>query len=1098
MIKDPHLKTTKEILKEFSIREDFGLSLRQVIENRKKYGRNKELIPKPTFFKELKELVKTKRFLFRILCCLLFFIATIIVESSDLFYESILGFLLIIISVVYQSFEQKEINKNLRKQEKKLSSKYIVTRAAQTYSIEKRDLSVGDVVHLYPGKEAPCDVRIIRIYSSTFVVDQSKIFASEGQNEVKKQTGAIPNKVKEPENYSNICYSGSYILFGRAKGIVLAMGADSFVSKMGEESIYSTKQIFLENQKENEPVLNKIKNVLSFFTSYFLILSIVIVAVLLFPHLTGEQNQYLNQKNCKYIQFLITLFHVSLLYQDLAFELTALLKNAKMRLFNLFLINFSIRDGLKIFYLFSSLFPNILITNFRKIFTSNEMTVKRIFYLHSNGKFKICQAKDTKYEPVGKLSTYPNDRVIDYSINEICLRKLGLIASLCNNAALFYSKKEIQNDNMDKLSNQGLNNTATPTTATANSNGNNITNTEISEMINNDYDEEEIYDKIGKPIEAALLVMSEKIGAPRGIDNRIQREIPSGERVAFARNCWSKKYEVLYTEEYDKNRKLMSTLVHNKTLVHENKINEILNQKKEENEKENVNEQEYTLLVKGALNQILESSDKILFSDGKISKLTQNLKLKIKKKAKEFSTEGLTMMGFAYRDQFNENPLNADLHFLENGLVFVAATGIEDKINSKEISENLDTIVQSGMNCLAIITGETTDSIKGMTKDIPIFQNTFIIDNDDLININNDGNLINKNNKRNDQKNELKKVLINLNQGKSKNDEKIKIILITNSNKETKKIFLNAISDFKKNNKNKNKIMTLESDLTNLDSIKKSTISLSLGKTGSDLLKNNTDLILYNESLKGITDALEQFTKVFSNVRGWVGFNISFIISLFLITILSKFFHFQIFNFTQIFLLIVLKKLLISRLDIFNLTEKNIFQKIHSKKLRSQGKGKPLIWSWSSFSHHLFSSIFIFCITVSGIIYYLAMYEYGPQLSFTHILDETAILNAINDGYPITTFALTLFFFIHCLRSLLMFSEFQSIFMSIFSNILVLTPVFLMAVTLLIFQKISLLQKFFSLSKLPIEDCALVIIFSLIIIVFEEIIKFFKFILNKI
>ncbi|KII70370.1 Calcium-transporting ATPase sarcoplasmic/endoplasmic reticulum type [Thelohanellus kitauei] len=98
--------------------------------------------------------------------------------------------------------------------------------------IKARELVVGDIVEVRVGDRVPADLRVCEIYSSVLMADQS-ILTGESLNVMKI---GDPVKIPNPVNQDkiNILFSGTNIVSGRAKCIVVSTGVSTEIGKIRE------------------------------------------------------------------------------------------------------------------------------------------------------------------------------------------------------------------------------------------------------------------------------------------------------------------------------------------------------------------------------------------------------------------------------------------------------------------------------------------------------------------------------------------------------------------------------------------------------------------------------------------------------------------------------------------------------------------------------------------------------------------------------------------------------------------------------------------------------------------------------------------------
>jgi len=98
-----------------------------------------------------------------------------------------------------------------------------VLRDGKTVKIKTEDLVVGDIIFLSEGEKIPADIRLIEAHNAK--VNESLLT---GESEAVYKT----DKPSTKENPENIVFSGSELISGRAKGIVVFIGLNTKIGKI--------------------------------------------------------------------------------------------------------------------------------------------------------------------------------------------------------------------------------------------------------------------------------------------------------------------------------------------------------------------------------------------------------------------------------------------------------------------------------------------------------------------------------------------------------------------------------------------------------------------------------------------------------------------------------------------------------------------------------------------------------------------------------------------------------------------------------------------------------------------------------------------------
>ncbi|OVA18235.1 Cation-transporting P-type ATPase [Macleaya cordata] len=210
----------------------------------------------------------------------------------------------------------------------------------------------------------------------------------------------------------------------------------------------------------------------------------------------------------------------------------------------------------------------------------------------------------------------------------------------------------------------------------------------------------------GMPTEAALKVLVEKMGLPEGFDH------PSSDSADVLRCCqrWKAVANRIATLEFDRDRKSMGVIV------------------KSESGRN-------SLLVKGAVENLLERSIAVQLLDGSVVKLDQETRNLILQTLHEMSSSALRCLGFAYKEELHEfamyngnedhpahecllNPANYPA--IESDLIFVGLVGLRDPPR-EEVHKAIEDCREAGIRVM-VITGDNKNTAEAICREIGVFE----------------------------------------------------------------------------------------------------------------------------------------------------------------------------------------------------------------------------------------------------------------------------------------------------------------------------------------------------------------------------------------
>ncbi|KAL8129004.1 hypothetical protein V2J09_018159 [Rumex salicifolius] len=209
----------------------------------------------------------------------------------------------------------------------------------------------------------------------------------------------------------------------------------------------------------------------------------------------------------------------------------------------------------------------------------------------------------------------------------------------------------------------------------------------------------------GLPTEAALKVMVEKMGLPRELDDGAS----SDSHVLRCCHVWSKFERRIATLEFDRDRKSMGVIASSRS-------------------------GRKSLLVKGAVENLLERSSFVQLLDGSVVELDQSTRNAISDSLHEMSTSALRCLGFAYKEDLPEfdsydgdedHPAHALLldpskySLIESNLTFVGMAGLRDPPR-KEVRQAIEDCRAAGIRVM-VITGDNKNTAEAICREIGVF-----------------------------------------------------------------------------------------------------------------------------------------------------------------------------------------------------------------------------------------------------------------------------------------------------------------------------------------------------------------------------------------
>ncbi|KAK9069167.1 hypothetical protein SSX86_013283 [Deinandra increscens subsp. villosa] len=214
------------------------------------------------------------------------------------------------------------------------------------------------------------------------------------------------------------------------------------------------------------------------------------------------------------------------------------------------------------------------------------------------------------------------------------------------------------------------------------------------------------YIATGLPTEAALKVLVEKMGLPTGMGSRSST---GNNDLMICSHEWSKIETRIATLEFDRDRKSMGVIVSSKSGRN-------------------------SLLVKGAVENLLERSSHVQLLDGSVVELDNRAKTAVLNSLNELSSSALRVLGFAYKedppefttyDGDEDHPAHnllldpANYSKIESNLVFAGLAGLRDPPR-KEVRQAIEDCRGAGIQVI-VITGDNKNTAEAICREIGVF-----------------------------------------------------------------------------------------------------------------------------------------------------------------------------------------------------------------------------------------------------------------------------------------------------------------------------------------------------------------------------------------
>ena len=248
-------KTKDQIYSELGA-SALGLSQKEAVERLRQYGPNVIRNPRNA----VREIIKRQ---FRSPFFYLLFIAGAVALFIGEKVDSLVIFCFVLVNFTLGFLQEFRAERAAKILKKLIPEKVKVIRSGRRELTDKKSLVPGDLLVLQAGDTVPADARVV--WAESVLVDESAI--SGESNPVIKNENSIPGETKEIFKASNVLFSGTSVVAGEAKGIVIGSGSDTYLGEI-TGLVASTER---ESAYE--------KNLLSFSRNILKIVVATIVAV---------------------------------------------------------------------------------------------------------------------------------------------------------------------------------------------------------------------------------------------------------------------------------------------------------------------------------------------------------------------------------------------------------------------------------------------------------------------------------------------------------------------------------------------------------------------------------------------------------------------------------------------------------------------------------------------------------------------------------------------------------------------------------------------------------------------------------------------------
>ncbi|MCX7880124.1 MAG: HAD-IC family P-type ATPase [Ignavibacteria bacterium] len=220
-----HSLPCEKVIEYFNTNPTHGLTDKQVVENREKYGVNQLVGKKPK--SDLKLLLEQFNNPIIVILIVAAILNAFISDLKDTFVIAVV----VVLNTVIGFIQERKASDALKSLKKMAAPQARVIRNGQQKLISTSDVVCGDIIVLESGVRAPADGRLID--TNNLIVDESML-TGESFGIEKKHNVRIPENAPVADRLTMI-YGGSIIQKGRGLAVVTAVGQKTEFGRIAEK-----------------------------------------------------------------------------------------------------------------------------------------------------------------------------------------------------------------------------------------------------------------------------------------------------------------------------------------------------------------------------------------------------------------------------------------------------------------------------------------------------------------------------------------------------------------------------------------------------------------------------------------------------------------------------------------------------------------------------------------------------------------------------------------------------------------------------------------------------------------------------------------------
>ncbi|XP_038886243.1 calcium-transporting ATPase 3, endoplasmic reticulum-type isoform X1 [Benincasa hispida] len=499
-MEDAYARSITEVLDFFGVDPSQGLTDDQVLHHAKLYGKN--LVPEekraPFWKLVLKQFDDLLVKILIVAAVVSFLLALINGETGVTAFMEPSVILMILaanaaVGVITETNAEKALVE-LRAYQAEIAT---VMRNGCFSILPATELVPGDIVEIAVGCKIPADMRMIEMLTNQLRVDQAILTGESCSVEKELESTRAANAVYQDK--TNILFSGTVVVAGRARAIVVGVGANTAMGNIRDS--------ILQTDDEVTPLKKKLDEFGTFLAKVIAGIC-VLVWIVNIGHFRDPSHGGVLSGAIHYFKIAVALA-VAAIPEGLPAVVTTCLALGTKRMARL---NAIVRSLPSVETLGCT---TVICSDKTGTLTTNMMSVSKICVVHSvlhGPQLSEYNVSGTTYAPDGIIFDSSGVQ-LEFPAQLPCILHMAMGSALCNESTLQY--------NPDKGS----------------------------------------YEKIGESTEVALRVFAEKVGLPgfTSMPSALNM-LSKHERASYCNHHWESQFKKISALEFSRDRKMMSIL----------------------------------------------------------------------------------------------------------------------------------------------------------------------------------------------------------------------------------------------------------------------------------------------------------------------------------------------------------------------------------------------------------------------------------------------------------------------------------------------------------------------------------------------------------